>query len=200
MDEQLPDRSTADGRTPDSIAREPGTPAPPPADPDTKDWTWVLDRPCPECGFVAADVAVTAIAPALLASAARWRAALARSDVRVRPAPGTWSVLEYACHVRDVHRIFGGRLALILDEDDPAFANWDQDAAAVSGRYDAQDPAVVAEALVAAAEATAARFADVKADQWDRQGRRSNGSVFTARTLGQYYLHDVAHHTHDVGA
>ena len=22
-----------------------------PIDPDTKDWTWVLDRPCPECGF-----------------------------------------------------------------------------------------------------------------------------------------------------
>ena len=20
-------------------------------EPDTKDWTWVLDRPCPECGF-----------------------------------------------------------------------------------------------------------------------------------------------------
>ncbi|HEY5013683.1 MAG TPA: DinB family protein, partial [Acidimicrobiia bacterium] len=19
--------------------------------PDTKDWTWVLERPCPECGF-----------------------------------------------------------------------------------------------------------------------------------------------------
>ena len=22
--------------------------------PDTKDWTWVLERPCPECGFEAA--------------------------------------------------------------------------------------------------------------------------------------------------
>lgn len=22
-------------------------------EPDTKDWTWVLDRPCPECGFEA---------------------------------------------------------------------------------------------------------------------------------------------------
>ena len=190
----------SDASISDSIVPAAGAPALAPADPDTKDWTWVLDRPCPECGFVAADVAPTEIAPALLATAARWRAALARSDVRVRPAPGTWSVLEYACHVRDVHRIFGERLALILDEEDPAFANWDQDAAAVSGRYDAQDPAVVAEELVAAAEATAARFAAVRADQWGRQGRRSNGSVFSARTLGQYYLHDVEHHTHDVGA
>lgn len=33
-----------------------------------------------------------------------------------------------------------------------------------------------------------------------RPGRRSNGSVFTVRTLGQYFLHDVVHHLHDVGA
>ena len=29
--------------------------------PDTKDWTWVLDRPCPECGFDAASVTVDRI-------------------------------------------------------------------------------------------------------------------------------------------
>ena len=27
------------------------TDLPPPIEPDAKDWTWVLDRPCPECGF-----------------------------------------------------------------------------------------------------------------------------------------------------
>ena len=29
-----------------------------PITPDTKDWTWVLDRPCPECGYDASTVAV----------------------------------------------------------------------------------------------------------------------------------------------
>lgn len=197
MDEQSADPTVVDPAAQGTSAGAPGLP---PADPDTKDWTWVLDRPCPECRFVASGVDVADLAPALRASAVRWRAALARDDVRVRPAPGTWSVLEYACHVRDVHRIFGERLALILDEDDPVFANWDQDAAAVSGRYDAQEPSVVADELGAAAEATAARFAAVRPDQWDRPGRRSNGSVFTTRTLGRYYLHDVEHHTHDIGA
>src|SRR4051794_791858 len=28
-----------------------GAVTPEPVEPDTKDWTWVLDRPCPECGF-----------------------------------------------------------------------------------------------------------------------------------------------------
>ena len=27
-----------------------------PIEPDTKDWTWVLERPCPECGFDASSV------------------------------------------------------------------------------------------------------------------------------------------------
>jgi len=31
-------------------------------EPDTKDWTWVLERPCPECGFDATAIAVTELA------------------------------------------------------------------------------------------------------------------------------------------
>ena len=37
-----------------------------------------------------------------------------------------------------------------------------------------------------------------RAPQWDRPGRRSNGSVFTVDTLARYHLHDVEHHLHDV--
>ena len=39
----------------------------------------------------------------------------------------------------------------MLDQDDPLYANWDQDRAALDGRYAEQDPAVVADELVAAA-------------------------------------------------
>ena len=46
----------------------------------------------------------------------------------------------------------------------------------------------------------AARFDAVTPEQWGRSGRRSNGSEFTVLTLGQYFLHDVVHHLHDVGA
>ena len=33
--------------------------------PDDKDWTWVLLRPCPECGFDASTLAPEDIAPLL---------------------------------------------------------------------------------------------------------------------------------------
>ncbi|TPG17413.1 DinB family protein [Pedococcus bigeumensis] len=168
--------------------------------PDTKDWTWTLQRPCPDCGFEAGSVARGDIAPLTLTLTAPWTAALARGSARERPAPAVWSPLEYACHVRDVCRIFTGRIRLMLEQDGPQFANWDQDETAVADRYGEQDPAVVSGELQEAAAVVAAAFASVRDDQWDRTGLRSDGSEFTALTLGQYFLHDLAHHLVDVGA
>ena len=173
---------------------------PPAIEPDAKDWTWVLDQRCDECGFAASDVDPTGIGGTVRDLVPRWVAALHRDDVRVRPAPDVWSPLEYGAHVRDVMRVFGERAQVMLDEDDPPFANWDQDATALADRYDLQDPAVVADELARAAEATADVFDAVTAEQWERTGRRSNGSLFTVRTLGQYFLHDVVHHLRDVDA
>ncbi|MBD5785898.1 DinB family protein [Cellulosimicrobium terreum] len=175
---------------------EPTAPIPP----DTKDWTWVLDRPCPECGFAAAEVEPDAVGPAVRATIPRWVRVLGRDDVRTRPGPTTWSPLEYAAHVRDVFTVFDVRLRSMFEDDDPEFANWDQDSAAVAGDYAHQDPAVVVRELEVAGDRVAGRFEALAPDSWERPGRRSNGSVFTVRTLGRYFLHDVVHHLHDVRA
>jgi hypothetical protein len=167
-------------------------------EPDTKDWTWVLQRPCPDCGFDAAEVPVDQIAERILENAARWPVILMYANAAVRPAANIWSPLEYACHVRDVHRVFAGRVRRMLTEDNPEFDNWDQDATAESERYSEQDPAEVAHELVAAAEQVAALYASVPDDAWERPGRRSNGAVFTVASLGRYLLHDLAHHLVDV--
>ncbi|WP_395659400.1 methyltransferase domain-containing protein [Nocardioides sp.] len=168
--------------------------------PDTKDWTWVLDRPCPECGFEAATVTVDRLAEVVRDNATTWEAVLTLPDAGVRPAPGTWSPLEYACHVRDVHRIFDLRLGLMLEQTDPRFPNWDQDETALEQRYAEQDPAVVSTDLLDAAEVVAERYESVPPDAWDRRGYRSNGDEFTVASLGRYHLHDVVHHAWDVRA
>src|SRR5690242_13873293 len=95
--------------------------------PDTKSWTWVLERPCPECGFDASTYPCREVAAGLRDDVPRWRELLASPQVCERPSPEVWSALEYACHVRDVFRLFDKRLALMLSEDDPLFENWDQD-------------------------------------------------------------------------
>lgn len=169
-------------------------------EPDIKDWTWVLSQQCPECGLTASEVVPTEIGARVRADLPRWEAVLTRPDARERPSPAVWSPTEYACHVRDVYVLFAERVELMLDQDDPQFANWNQDETAIEQDYGSQDPAVVAEELVAAGDVVARVFDNVAADSWDRTGRRSDGSTFTVATLGQYFIHDIVHHLHDVDA
>ena len=166
--------------------------------PDTKNWTWVLERPCPECGFDASTVEFRSVPAITRRNALEWMPVLERPDVRQRPDDGTWSPLEYAAHTRDVFRVFAGRLRLMLESDDPAFENWDQDATAMADRYGEQDPAVVAAELRDAADTLADAFERVPDSALDRTGRRSDGSVFTVLTLARYYVHDPVHHLWDV--
>ncbi|MGQ7296149.1 DinB family protein [Quadrisphaera sp. KR29] len=166
--------------------------------PDTKDWTWVLQRPCAECGFDAAAVAFSDVPALVRRNAAAWPAELQRPGAAQRQSPDRWSVLEYAAHVRDVFTIFTERLALMREQDAPRFANWDQDATAEQERYAEQDPAVVAEQLLAAGEAAADAFAAVPPEDLQRPGLRSDGSAFTVESLALYFLHDPVHHLHDV--
>lgn len=167
-------------------------------EPDTKDWTWVLASRCPDCGYDATTVDRSALGEEVRADAAFWARVLDDPRAGERPAPDVWSPVEYGCHVRDVHRVFAGRLEQMLTEDDPLFANWDQDETALAERYDRQAAAQVRPALLAAAEDVAGWYDRVADDQWDRPGRRSNGSVFTVETLGRYHLHDLVHHRWDV--
>jgi hypothetical protein len=169
-------------------------PAIPP--PDSRDWTYVITDGCPECGFSPQPPETTG--ERIRTTMPLWQEALASPDARDRPAPEVWSALEYGCHVRDASRIFRGRLERMLAEDDPVFANWDQDETALEEQYYRQDPVAVAGQLATEAAAIAQAFDTVQPDQWQRPGRRSNGSVFTVATFAVYFLHDLDHHVFDV--
>ena len=166
--------------------------------PDTKNWTWVLDEVCPECGFDAAAVELARMGELVRANVAEWPPLLDAADVRRRPSATQWSALEYGCHVRDVFALFDERLRRMLTEDAPDFDNWDQDETALAERYAEQDPTVVRDQLVAAGSACAERWDAVRDDDWQRTGERSDGSSFTVETFARYFLHDPVHHLVDV--
>jgi hypothetical protein len=166
---------------------------------EKKDWSWVLERACPECCLDTRTIAREEIAALLRANAADWQRALTTVDHPVaRPHPDIWSPVEYACHVRDLLVLCDSRLDLMLTRDDPVFANWDGNEAVVRGRYGEQSPDRIA-AELAAASATAARRLDrIGTGQWQRPGRRSDGANYTVETFGRNLVHEAVHHLYDV--
>lgn len=174
--------------------------------PEDKDWTWVLDRPCPQCGFDAAAVPRDQLAAKVRSNAAAWRAVLNRGAVvSMRPPEDpergpVWSALEYGAHVRDVYQVMAERLKLMLTKNDPRFLNWDPDAAAVEKRYSEQDPHRVGYDLALTAGKVADALERVRDNQWGRTGQRSDGQPFTVERLATYLYHDVVHHLHDAEA
>jgi hypothetical protein len=178
-----------------------------PIEPDTKDWTWVVERRCDECGFDASAIGGEQVSELIRQNALAWREILQHDPAELtrRPSDDRWSALEYAGHVRDVYRLYDFRLHLMLDEDDPDFPNWDQDEAAVVERYNELDPADVSQDLQDAAAQLADSLDDVdvagagdEGDGWQRTGSRSDGARFTVDTFARYLVHDPIHHVHDV--
>jgi hypothetical protein len=168
-------------------------------EPDTKDWTWVLQRPCPECGLDTQNFPRDEVGGMIRANATAWHHLLTSpGNHRLRPSPGKWSALEYGCHVRDVLRLYEQRLTLMLTEDGPGFPNWDQDATAVTDRYSEQDTAAVPRELATAADVIAVHFDSLAPGQWQRTGSRSDGAQFSVESFARYLVHDPVHHLYDV--
>jgi hypothetical protein len=156
---------------------------------------------CEECGFTYDTVAAQDVPRRLDAAGPRFAAALAAvRDPRRRPAPSVWSPLEYTCHVRDVLRVQGERLALALSCDDPEFTAMGREERVVLDAYNAQDPPVVLTQLAAAARDLAGAFAALTPSQWHRTGVY-NWPTVESRTvlwLGRHTLHEVEHHLLDL--
>ncbi|MGI9604939.1 MAG: DinB family protein [Acidimicrobiales bacterium] len=167
---------------------------------DSKDWTWVLERTCPECAFDVRGFDTADISAMIRENAGRWTAVLEsdRSTLTARPRPDVWSPLEYAFHVRDVFELYDQRLEMMLTEDGPHYPNWDQDETALQKDYPSAEPEVVAAELADWAERLAGRFETVEGDMWERTGFRSDGAAFTVESFARYLIHDPVHHLWDV--
>ena len=169
-----------------------------PITPETKNWIWVLERPCTECGFDATSMDASSTGRLVRDNIEQWTSLLQHHAAAVRVSDDRWSALEYGCHVRDVFRLFDRRLRQMLTEDGAHFANWDQDATAVEENYLAQDVSIVSRELAAAGATVASTFDAVRPDQWQRTGFRSDGVAFTVERFARYFIHDPIHHVADV--
>lgn len=176
------------------------TTAPEPVRPDTQDWTWVVERPCSECGFDPARVSPEALPELIQDAAGRFQLALEEADAGVRREPGRWSAIEYGQHVADVLEVMTDRLRFILDSEGAGatFDSWDGDAAAVEKEYWQANTHVTAILVKERAAAAAEAWAEPAGEQWQWPGTRGDGVTFTAATLGAYLAHELQHHLVDV--
>ena len=165
-------------------------------EPESKDWTWVLSATCFECGANVGTYDIATCAQTLWELQPQWREEIQQPGVTNRVSRDTWSRLEYGAHVRDALAVFAERVELMLTQESPTFADWDQDAAAAD--YGSQDPRQVAAEVANAIGATAQMLEQLDEADYQRPGLRSDGAPFTVTTLSQYFVHDVIHHLADV--
>jgi hypothetical protein len=118
--------------------------------------------------------------------------------LRVRPAPGVWSAVEYLCHLRDVHAVGTIRLYRMRTEDAPVLEPMLNDLRARRFRYNELDPGAVLDELGRTAAGFLDEIARMPADGWNRGASRLPGEWRTARWLVRHTAHEGAHHLADI--
>jgi hypothetical protein len=156
---------------------------------------------CAACGFDGEVYQPRALLEAIRDLGPTWIQLLLESgdELRLRPAPETWSALEYAAHSRDVTalHVFGVEQALTGDEPRfPEIAGDELVESAAVG-YAAQDPAVVGVELETQARKLAQVAEDAGPAAWSR-GITLGESRSDIRLLLEHALNDSHHHLVDV--
>ncbi len=117
---------------------------------------------------------------------------------RERPAPGSWSVAEYVCHVRDVFSTYTIRLHRARTEDRPALEPMFNDLRARRFRYNESD----VKAVLGELEAMTAGFCEeidrTGSEHWNRVVTRLPHEERTARWLVRQAMHEGQHHLGDI--
>jgi hypothetical protein len=168
-------------------------------------WQWARAQtePCPQCGENAAAIDREELGPALLSAADAWRDFLADADetyLRTIPAPGVFSPIQYGAHVRDIQGVYGDRIILILQQENPVFPQFNPDERAWSA-FNEIEAVALAEQIREQAQRLADILAELKPEDWSRTMVRDGGSDgvyrFTVAGLARYAVHESRHHLRD---
>ena len=159
-----------------------------------------MDR-CDECGFSYDEGLAWSAGTAIIEEAQAIGHLLTASGTAVgqRPAPATWSALEYACHVRDVLLVQRERVLLARVVANPRPAPMSRDERVAFDGYADQDPADVARQLGDAA-GLFANVLDRLGDDWDRTMTYNfpEPTIRSLRWVAVHTLHEVSHHRRDI--
>ena len=157
--------------------------------------------PCNECGFVYDLDAAGDAGDAIAATSATISAILtAAGDVRTRPNAGTWSMLEYGCHVRDVLLVQRERVLLALRVEEPRLETMGRDERVEADAYRDQHPVDVARQVGDAALLFTGVLARLDEPSWQRTVIYSHPhpAVRSLAWVAVHTLHEMVHHLGDI--
>ncbi len=120
---------------------------------------------------------------------------LSAAELRSRPLPGKWSILEVLAHLDDVEEWgMRSRIAAIVESDRPLLKSYDQDRRAQELRYADKDPGQVLENLRRQREANLAWLRTLDEAQLRRTGVHEKvGELSAADFLHEWAFHDLGH-------
>lgn len=160
---------------------------------------------CPECGLDYDTVSPRDAAAAVRSFPRRYRSVLDGFEVeddrdaliRRRPAPTTWSAIEYTAHVADLMELFISTIETMTREDHPSLEFFDSDERAAERAYNQADPDKILADLDRSCSALASVIDGVSATDWDRTGAFAWGDR-DALTMVRNAVHEGSHHLRDI--
>ena len=159
------------------------------------------DHDCTPCAFSYPAVTVESALGQIRMTPGRVGDAIHRvgdEDLRRRPSDGTWSALEYLCHLRDVYAVYTIRLYRTRVEEVPVLEPMLNDLRAARFRYNQRDVRPVLAELSDNVGGLLEEAAKNTSATWERVARRLPGEERTARWLVRQVAHEGVHHLRDI--
>jgi uncharacterized damage-inducible protein DinB len=129
--------------------------------------------------------------PSALADATR---GLSEDALRRRPSPDKWAIVEIACHLRDIERIYAERFTKMAHQERPSFWMLDNDRAAEALRYREADLRAVIKEWKRLRDDTIVLLRALPHDSWQRTGLHPERGELTLEQLATVLAsHDRSH-------
>lgn len=105
-----------------------------------------------------------------------------------------WSVVEVMCHIRDYEVFFLARVRAMLEQENPTFPLYNQDALAKERNYQAQNLREAYTAYLSTRQEFIGLLEGLPESEWQRAGTHpETGRITIMEQAMQCSLHDVTH-------
>ena len=120
--------------------------------------------------------------------------------LRRKPAPAKWSMLEIACHLRDVESLFLERSAKMASQDRPPLRLISQDELAASLQYNQDDPEAALSEFRSRRTETLALLGALAPQSWQRIGLHPKRGEFSIAAQTELQVSHDANHLNQIRA